>query len=76
VSDARDQRDPGSLSNRTSYQKVRPMSIRVGQLVEVQLGFMSVRVKKGKYAFLPILRSICILDRTLVEVSNIFTKEL
>ena len=41
----------------------------MGQLVEVQVSFQAVPVAKGKYQMLQKLRAICILDRTVEEVS-------
>ena len=53
---------------RTAYDSVGPSLVRVGQIVELQAGFGAILTKKNKYVLLPILRSICIMDRTVQEV--------
>ena len=55
------------------YNAVAPTTIRVGQIVELQMGFGAILTKKRKHVLVPVLRSICILDRTLQEVRICFS---
>ena len=54
---------------RESFHSINPNNINPTNLVELQVSFMAVIVKKGEYVFLPKLRSICILDRLVERVS-------
>ena len=44
------------------------MTIRVGQLVEVQVSFCVVPVSKGRHIMLSKLRAICVLSAQVQEV--------
>ena len=55
---------------RESFHSINPNSINATNLVELQVSFMAIKVKRGEYIFLPKLRSICVLDR-IVEKVNI-----
>ena len=59
------------ISCRTSaYVPCKPVAVRVGQLVEVQASFCAVPITKGRYLMLSKLRSICILNTQVQEVSQ------
>ena len=47
-----------------------PSSIKVGDLVEIQLAFSMVMNKKGKHTLLTKLRAVCVLSRAIEEVSS------
>lgn len=40
----------------------------LGYMLEVQVGFMAIRVARDEFVFLPKLRAICILDRIVEQV--------
>ena len=54
---------------RESFHSINPNSINATNLVELQVSFMAIKVKRGEYIFLPKLRSICVLDRIVEKVS-------
>ena len=54
------------------YKPVSPHSIPLYSLVEIQVAFTAVKVKQQEYQFIPKLRSVCILDRSVEHVSNLF----
>ena len=54
---------------RESFHSINPNSINATNLVELQVSFMAIKVKRGEYTFLPKLRSICVLDRIVEKVS-------
>ena len=60
---------------RESFHSINPNSINATNLVELQVSFMAIKVKRGEYIFLPKLRSICVLDR-IVEKVNIHVLRL
>ncbi|KAI0755937.1 hypothetical protein BC629DRAFT_1272449, partial [Irpex lacteus] len=47
----------------SSYIPIKPVSIKPGQLVEVQTTFSVVPISKGRHVMLCKLRSICILSK-------------
>ncbi|KAA1480130.1 hypothetical protein DENSPDRAFT_789985, partial [Dentipellis sp. KUC8613] len=55
-----------------SFEDIDPAVFRPGQIVQLQVSFVTVPVAgaKGIYQVTPKLRSIAILDRSLQEVSN------
>ena len=55
---------------RESFHSINPNSINATNLVELQVSFMAIKVKRGEYIFLPKLRSICVLDRIVEKVST------
>ena len=52
-----------------TYIPSKPITVRVGQLVEVQASFCVVPITKGRYLMLSKLRSVCILNNQVQEVS-------
>ena len=58
------------LHRRFTHRSVLPSSIKVGHMVEVQCGFCAIPVNRRKYRFLCKLRSVCILDRSVENVSS------
>lgn len=52
-----------------SYHTIKPVSIKPGALVEVQVSFCVVPLAKGRHIMLNKLRSICILNRQVIDVS-------
>ena len=50
------------------YTPCDPVTVKVGQLVEVQVSFCVVPVAKGKYIMLNKLRAICILSTQVQQV--------
>lgn len=48
-----------------------PSVIRPGHLVELQVSFVAVPTGKRRYHVLNKLRSVCLLDRCVEEVSNL-----
>lgn len=55
---------------RFTYQPIKPDLISKAHLVEVQVGFIAVRVAKEEYVLLHKLRAICILDKVVELVSD------
>ncbi|THH15427.1 hypothetical protein EUX98_g9469 [Antrodiella citrinella] len=45
------------------YELIKPGLIRVGHLVELQVGICAMPTGRNKYTFIPKLRSVCILSR-------------
>ena len=54
---------------RESFHSINPNSINATNLVELQVSFMAIKVKRGEYIFLPKLRSICVQNRIVEKVS-------
>ena len=52
----------------TSFTAINPGVIRVGHLVEAQVGFCVIPYGRNKAAFVPKLRAVCILSRQVEEV--------
>ena len=52
------------------YTPCDPVTVKVGQLVEIQVSFCVVPVSKGKYVMLNKLRAICILSTQVQEVGD------
>ncbi|KAI0340233.1 hypothetical protein BDW22DRAFT_1334836 [Trametopsis cervina] len=52
-----------------SYTPCNPVSIRPGQLVELQVAFGTVPISKGRHIMLSKLRSICIISRQDINTS-------
>ena len=63
-----------SMSSKIKHTSVKPGAIRVGQLVEVQVGLRlySAKDTEGQktYMLSPKLRAICILDSAALDVRN------
>lgn len=51
------------------YKKSHLTTISVGQLVEIQTSFVAVPRGKGKYKLVCKLRSVCVLDQSIEQVS-------
>ncbi|PIL22305.1 hypothetical protein GSI_14993 [Ganoderma sinense ZZ0214-1] len=47
------------------YEEIKPGLLILTNLVEVQVGFVIVRVARQEYTFVPKLRAICLLDRVV-----------
>ena len=58
------------------YTPCDPVTVKVGQLVEIQVSFCVVPVSKGKYVRLNKLRAICILSTQVQEVGHVLSKHL
>ena len=61
-----------SRTNRFSFKPINPNAITLTNLVELQVSFTAIRVKRNDYVFVPKLRSICVLDRSVEKVSILF----
>ncbi|KAH9921060.1 uncharacterized protein B0H18DRAFT_880502, partial [Fomitopsis serialis] len=53
------------------FKTSHPTSVSVGQMVEVQSSFVAVPRGKDKYKLICKLRSICVLDRSIENVSHV-----
>ncbi|KAI0338187.1 hypothetical protein BDW22DRAFT_1338408 [Trametopsis cervina] len=53
-----------------TYTACHPISIRPGQLVELQVTFGTVPISKGRHIMLSKIRSICIISRQVQDVSK------
>lgn len=53
---------------------MNPTGIRLGYLVEVQMGFCAVPISKGQYRFIAKLRSICVLNREVDSVCDVHAR--
>ncbi|KAI0083288.1 hypothetical protein BDY19DRAFT_900527, partial [Irpex rosettiformis] len=49
-------------NNKCSYVSCKPILVKLGLLVEVQISFCTVPISKGRFVMLCKLRSVCILD--------------
>ena len=52
------------------YEQISPVMIQAGNLVEVQVGFCTVQLNRGRFLMLQKLRSICVLSRIVEQVSS------
>ncbi|KAI0083655.1 hypothetical protein BDY19DRAFT_899974, partial [Irpex rosettiformis] len=57
-------------SKEKAYVTCKPVRVRVGQLVEIQVSFCVVPIAKGRYTMLSKLRSVCILGNPIQEASQ------
>ncbi|KAI1788706.1 hypothetical protein LXA43DRAFT_1097017 [Ganoderma leucocontextum] len=58
---------------RDGYIEVKPHLFALTNLVEVQVGFMVIRVAHQEYVFVPKLRAICLFNRMVESDYNIST---
>ena len=63
------------ISVRPQYKKISPTAVQLGCLLEVQVGFCVVPIQHGKFKLLLKLRSICVLDRSVENVSVSIVRE-
>ena len=52
------------------FSKIQPQHINVSNLVELQIAFTTARLGRQEHVFLPKLRSVCVLDRTVERVGE------
>ncbi|KAI0083686.1 hypothetical protein BDY19DRAFT_899902, partial [Irpex rosettiformis] len=55
-------------NNKYSYVSCKPILVKIGLLVEVQISFCTVPISKGRFVMLCKLRSVCILDDQVYKV--------
>ncbi|KAI0648855.1 hypothetical protein C8Q79DRAFT_904731, partial [Trametes meyenii] len=55
----------GQGERRGSFRRIKPDAIAPGLMVELQITFIAVKLGRNDYAFLPKLRSICVLNRVV-----------
>jgi hypothetical protein len=53
-----------------SYRVAKPQIFRIGDIVEVQISFIAVPLKRQNFKMLTVLRSIALLDSSFSEVRN------
>lgn len=53
-----------------SYRPCEPKAFRVGDIVQLQLSFVAVRIKGGHMKLLTVLRSIALVDARFSKVSQ------
>lgn len=54
----------------TKYVNIKPASVSVGDLVELQVSFIMVPLRENKFKATMVLRSILVLERTFTQVRN------
>lgn len=57
------------------YNKIQPIKVQTGDIVEVQVSFSTVPLKGDRFKMLLVLRSIAIIDSTSVGVRTSYTME-
>lgn len=58
-------------SSGAQFKRTKPETIYTGNMVELQVAFQAIRVRRDEYIFLPILRAVCLLSREVEQVSHI-----
>ena len=57
---------------RERFARIKPDVFSLAHLVEVQVAFVAVRTGRAEYAFVPRLRSLCLLSKAVERVSPPF----
>ena len=57
------------MDGRITFKPINLNAGTITNLVELQVSFTAVRVKRGEYVFVPKLRSICVLSRHVEKVT-------